>query len=255
MKATVKKKATLKSVIVWKGPSEFDGSPIALVIKYPTKGKGNSKTGNICQTYILPAGEHVVDALHAGRDVSVCWHCPHRGDGTGKGRTCYVSLATGLNVVSRNLMAEKYLRATPEGAARGILGKQLRMGTYGDPAAVPESVWAVLAASATRVLGYTHQWRRPQFAYLSRWCMASADTESDVATANAAGWRTFRVAQVGSPTLSGEVVCPASKEAGEKVQCDRCGLCQGSKIRAKNIVIVRHDRTANAQKRRLKVLK
>jgi hypothetical protein len=85
--------------------------------------------------------------------------------------------------------------------------------------------------------------------------MASADTESDVAVANAAGWRTFRVAQVGSPTLSGEVVCPASKEAGEKVQCDRCGLCQGSKIRAKNIVIVRHDRTANAQKRRLKVLK
>lgn len=247
----------MKSVIVWTGKSELNGADISLVIVYPKKAKkaGNRKTGNICQTYIVPAGEHVVDAIHHGRDVSVCGHCPHRGDGTGKGRTCYVPLATGLNVVSKSLINDKYLHATPEGAARGVVGKQLRMGTYGDPAAVPASVWAVLTAAATRVLGYTHQWKQPQFAYLRQWCMASADTESDVAVANAAGWRTFRVAQVGSPTLSGEVVCPASKEAGEKVQCDRCGLCQGSKIRAKNIVIVRHDRTANAQKRRLKVLK
>jgi hypothetical protein len=244
----------MKSTIVWTGPSELNGDMISLVVKYPTNGKGNSKTGNIVQTYIVPAGEHVVDAIHNGRDASVCGNCPNRGDGTGKGRTCYVSLATGLNVVSRSLMQEKYETITPQNAAKHITGI-LRLGTYGDPTAVPLSVWEALAVNATYILGYTHQWRQARFAGFAKYCMASCDTAWDTGIASARGWRCFRVRQVGQDTLPGEITCPASAEGGTKVQCDKCRLCQGSKIRAKNISIVRHDRTANAQKRRLKVIK
>ena len=46
----------------------------------------------------------------------------------------------------------------------------------------------------------------------------------------------FRIA----PTLATESVCPASKEAGQRTQCDTCGLCQGAKISARNIVIADH---------------
>lgn len=55
--------------------------------------------------------------------------------------------------------------------------------------------------------------------------MASVSTPDQAAAAHAAGWRTFRVDAEPAP---GEVVCPASKEAGQKTQCDRCALCSGA---------------------------
>jgi hypothetical protein len=55
--------------------------------------------------------------------------------------------------------------------------------------------------------------------------MASVSTPTQAAAAHAAGWRTFRVDSEAQP---GEVVCPASKEAGQKTQCDRCALCSGA---------------------------
>jgi len=42
--------------------------------------------------------------------------------------------------------------------------------------------------------------------------MASVSTPDQAAAAHAAGWRTFRVDSEPAP---GEVVCPASKEAGQ----------------------------------------
>ena len=70
--------------------------------------------------------------------------------------------------------------------------------------------------------------------------MASADSESDVMRANAKGWRTFRVRKHDAPALATESICPASKEGGQRVQCDSCGLCKGATIAAKNIVIADH---------------
>lgn len=46
------------------------------------------------------------------------------------------------------------------------------------------------------------------------------------------GWRTFRVRSASDPLLPGEIACPASAEAsaeaGARVQCDRCLLCDGA---------------------------
>ena len=55
--------------------------------------------------------------------------------------------------------------------------------------------------------------------------MASVSTPEEADRAQAEGWRTFRVHAEATP---GEVVCPASEEAGRRTQCDRCRLCSGA---------------------------
>ena len=53
------------------------------------------------------------------------------------------------------------------------------------------------------------------------------------------GWRTFRVRPVSQPLLRSEITCPASAEAGHRVRCIDCGLCDGTGP-AKNIAILAH---------------
>jgi hypothetical protein len=70
-------------------------------------------------------------------------------------------------------------------------GRGIRLGAYGDPAAVPARIWEAATARAAFWTGYTHQWRicDPIFA---RWCMASCETKVEREEARALGYRTFR---------------------------------------------------------------
>ena len=52
--------------------------------------------------------------------------------------------------------------------------------------------------------------------------------------------RTFRVIKTVDEVRPGEVLCPASKEAGNKTTCQQCRLCSGLFSKAKNIAIVIH---------------
>jgi hypothetical protein len=119
----------------------------------------------------------------------------------------------------------------------------VRLGSYGDPAAVPIAVWEALVSRATAHTGYTHQWRTmPQLAAL---CMASADSALEAAQAQTQGWRTFRVRAPSEPIAPREFVCPASKEAGAKTDCASCRACGGITSKAKaNPVIIAHGATA-----------
>jgi hypothetical protein len=56
--------------------------------------------------------------------------------------------------------------------------------------------------------------------------MASVDSLEDLEEARRARWRTFRVDD-GTGIQPGEIVCPASIEAGKKTTCAECGLCNG----------------------------
>jgi len=92
-----------------------------------------------------------------------------------------------------------------------LRGRTVRLGAYGDPAAVPFQVWQALLAYAAAWTGYTHQWRRaPE---LAAYCMASVDTPGERAEARFLGFRTFRVRAAGQAVETREVVCPASAEA------------------------------------------
>jgi len=69
--------------------------------------------------------------------------------------------------------------------------------------------------------------------------MASVDTKDEMAIAHDMGWRTFRVGS--DPIAKVESNCPASEEAGRKVQCIDCKACMGTAGKARvSIQIAAH---------------
>lgn len=226
--------------IIYRGASALDGAPIVCIAIGFKAGSSNAKTGNMIQTYILRDDQTPIEAIRSGSDSSICGECVHRGT-NGKKRTCYVNIGQGVTVVYKAYRDGKY----PEWD--GIAPNRIiRLGTYGDPAAVPEAVWRDFLANAIGHTGYTHQWRDSAFKWLARYAMASADSPADVALAHSAGWRTFRVALPShAPKLASEYKCPASAEAGKKLTCIQCKACNGNlTARKASIVIQAHGGTA-----------
>ena len=91
--------------------------------------------------------------------------------------------------------------------------------------------------------GYSHQWMYDAAQHLRNKCMASCHTPEEVERANKRGWRSFRTSSNIEDKLPSEILCPASKEAGQRTTCMRCKLCDGSKgerDKRKNIFIVMH---------------
>lgn len=230
----------MKSGIIYKGPSLLDGKPIVVIATY---SKRNTKTGTVAQTYILREDINPLEASKTGADASICGTCPLRGtptdDPTRKqavGRRCYVNLGQGVLITWRSYHRGVYPDAQDSAARASIgRGRVVRVGTYGDPAAVPDAVWTDLLSEADTWTAYTHQkpWR-PDIA------MQSADSHDEARMHWQAGRRTFRViADLGQLDQANEALCPASKEAGRRVQCAACRLCKGS-ARGKSIAIVEH---------------
>ena len=113
----------------------------------------------------------------------------------------------------------------------------VRLGTYGDPAAVPSWVWDQLLSECESHLAYSHQSGfRPDIT------MQSADNLNQALDHWSKGSRTFRViTNVDEIDKSNEILCPASKEAGRRVQCVKCKLCSGLTSNSKkSIAIVEH---------------
>ena len=226
----------MKHAIIYKGPSLLDEKPIVVIATYSNR---NTKTGKVVQTYILREDINPLEASKTGEDYSICGDCPMRGEVTtdperkqAKGRRCYVNLGQGVLITWRAYKRGVYA----QGAARDMgRGRFVRVGTYGDPAAVPSRVWDELLSEAETWTAYTHQkpWR-PDIA------MQSADSYTEARMHWRAGRRTFRViADLGQLDTTHEALCPASKEAGRRVQCTACKLCKGSSL-AKSIAIVEH---------------
>ena len=225
--------------IIYRGPSMLDGQPIVAIATGFSKGSTNSKTGGgLIQTWILADGVEPHKAIHTGQDSTVCGDCPHRGrivDGKNVGRSCYVTTFQAPLTVYKAYKRGRYEHLD---TADAFEGRGVRIGRYGDPAAVPEYVWQSITARASYWTGYTHQWR--DFPELAPYCMASCDSPADHAAARLMGFRAFRVSADGA-RLRDEIVCPASAEAGHRTTCDACKLCMGSTSRSrKHITIMAH---------------
>tara|TARA_R110000787_G_scaffold16833_3_gene53024 strand:- start:770 stop:1552 length:783 start_codon:yes stop_codon:yes gene_type:complete len=237
------KRADYSGIVLYDGPSKLDGAPIIAVACRITDASNNAKTGTMVQTFIMRKDIAPHKALKTGADASVCGDCPLRPIHKGATR-CYVRVYQAPLSVWNAFHRDRYAVPGVDFDAAllpGIFANlAFRLGSYGDPAAIPASVWKTATKLVKNRTGYTHQWRKRAGAGLKNLCMASADNESDVATAAARGWRTFRVRKHDAPTLKTESICPASKEGGQRTQCDTCGLCQGATIAARNIVIADH---------------
>lgn len=221
--------------VIYRGPSLLNGAPIVTVVIASSQ---NTKTGDMAQTYILPdSGARPVEAIRSGEDKSVCGNCMHRPRNAG---TCYVIVRQGATNVWSSLHSGRYadLSHCTDIAAELLAGKMIRLGTYGDPAAVPIHVWRELLTQVAGWIGYTHQWQQSAVQPLRDICMASVDTPREMDLARAMGWRTFRVRTSGEPLLARESICPASAEAGHKLQCATCRACDGARGERKGSIAI-----------------
>jgi hypothetical protein len=221
---------TANGMIMWDGASAIDGSPVMLIATGLKGSSANAKTGNLIQTWILRADMTPQEAVDSGADSAICGDCPHRGivvNGKNEGRSCYVTIFQAPRNIHLTAMRGRYERANQEQGKALFTGRNVRLGAYGDPAAVPFEVWENLLDKAGKGTGYTHQWKTCDSRF-AQYCMASTDSALEGELARAMGYRTFRVVTKAESLVKGaKFLCPASKEAGQKTNCAACLACGG----------------------------
>ena len=244
-------------MILYEGPSLLD--PAVDIVVVATEDS-NPKTGKMLYTWILRADRAPEVAAYDGSDDAICGDCKFRAfvgvgppdyptQGYGS-RTCYVRLSPAEGADEALPPSEVWRKwkaghwdfggagrdqlnwdwipdrcAGPYGQWQYVGDLPVRIGSYGDPAAVPTRVWAELVRYRRHWTGYTHMWKPKTCSKcwgsgetdgpinqrqtcpfcngsetvdrcdpdLKRYCMASVDTPEERAEAQALGWRTFMV--------------------------------------------------------------
>lgn len=215
------------SAIVYRGPSLLERrSPIVAIVTGLDGSSSNPKTGRMAHLWILRSDVNPVEAVQTRQDSAVCGDCGLRGTGTGD-RGCYVTVVNAPNAVYKAFKRRRYADVDPTvvNATLRDRGLSLRLGAYGEPAALPVGLLRQLTAGINHT-GYTHQWRkRPA---LRSVVMASCDSPTDYADATAGGWRSFRTRTADQPLSPDEIICPASDEGNHRTTCADCSLCDGN---------------------------
>jgi hypothetical protein len=226
-------------MVIYKGQSLLDNQPIIVVAIRQSK---NEKTGNMVQTYILREDVDPITANRTGQDYSICGTCDLKGVPTNKShglasrRKCYVQIGQAPRQIYETYKRGRYLELkTPEEIAEIGRGRTVRIGSYGDGAAVPNWVWEALVREAKSHTAYTHNHGDPVF------YMQSVESLQEAESQWLAGRRTFRVIKHEDEIVkTKEILCPSAR-----VTCSECQLCGGSSVKAKSIAIVAHGATKN----------
>ncbi len=219
-------------VIVYEGPSQIDGEPIVVIVT-GLKRTDNRKTGSMLQSWILLQNVPPCDASNKDLDSSICGDCKHRTWGT-----CYVNLGHSPYNVYKAYKRGSYPHINDD-IYNKIKDRTIRIGSYGDPAAVPYDVWKDIVSRTKGITGYTHQWKRNK--KLANYCMASVDSVAEALKAKSLGYRTFRIVLEDEDLLDDEYHCPADKNVGGHTTCDKCLSCNGLQNKSKkNPVVVLH---------------
>jgi len=243
--------------LLWAGPSAIDGAPIGLFVSGLANRSRNRKTGAMIQTYIMRLDVDPVQAIKLGLDGSICGtgknRCPHmlqeRTNAAGKVklmRTCYVNVGQGPLTIYRAWERGNVPMPDVHTVQRAIAatGRPLRMGAYGDPAAIPQHVWESILPYAKGRTGYTHQWNNKIGWWLKGTVMASCDSPDDHHRAVNVGWGTFTVLPHDNykqlfKSLTRTTSCvsdPQFKGRMELIPCERCLKCDGTR----NVAIRAH---------------
>lgn len=261
-------KAMHRGVLLWHGPSQINGEPVFATIQF---GSANRKTGSMRQTYILSAERSPLAALQNRLEESICGTCPHRPQADGS-RSCYVdqrSLATvwqsvtgsgirtGIATEGRYLTLQEVASLCGVDTKRALellgMGERVRLGTYGDPAAIPAALWSTLTSQAETWTGYTHQWQNEAVSSEQRQALkplvrASVDDAQGYQASTSTGWVPFVVTpdvETGRALRAlgpmPVALCPASEEAGQKVTCAACPIgCKGDQGKPLAVFIPAH---------------
>lgn len=216
----------MKGIVFYRGPSLLDGKPIIAVLTF---GSSNEKTGPLAQTWIMREDQAPHSAVKSGEDSSVCGNCPLRPALQGG---CYVITFQGPRAIWQSAKDKPVSKLSKLHVAYlNTFG--LRLGSYGDPLAVPIESWLPLLKASAFHTGYTHQWQEPSIDSLSKefWkgkVMASTSSLKEASLAISQGWKVFHISAEKPPILA--VHCPADKLDGGKQTCFSCRKCDASKI-------------------------
>jgi hypothetical protein len=210
--------------VIYEGPSNLSNEDDIVVIATGFQRSRNRKTKGMIQIFIMPQSLRPIEAIEDGSDKSVCGDCFHR-----HARSCYVNPAHGPNHVYDAWIRGIYTTAGPS-HLKHFEDKDIRLGAWGDPAAVPVAIWDSILFRAKSWTGYTHSYKKAD-PKLRQYCMASCDTEEEADKAKAMGWKPFLVREEGEELPKGYFTCPASDEGGKRLICSECGVCNGGDYR------------------------
>ena len=243
---------TPPGVVLYRGPSQIgDGGDVVAILTLwssntKTTGADKGKRERVFQPQVMildtAAEPHLL--VKQGQDQNVCGDCVFAS-----GEGCYVRVDQAPLSVYRAWKRGRYPEVSPDTLQKILaIATFIRLGSYGDPAAIPTGIWEALEVAApvkARIVGYSHAWRYTD-QRLARWCMASIETGADVFRAGSKGWRTFRLRSGDDPLVGSEKLCPAAKEAGELLGCDSCNQCDGNRggARRPSRAIVAHGARA-----------
>tara|TARA_R100000808_G_scaffold24792_2_gene58378 strand:+ start:3372 stop:4166 length:795 start_codon:yes stop_codon:yes gene_type:complete len=237
-----KEKRQATSAVIWRGVSPVNGDNIMAVVSGLVKPSDNAKTGVMAQVSILLADMHPVEGYKSGADQAICGNCPLRLDQSQNGkRICYVNVGFGESSKFRAMMANKYIDLTPAEVGAILKERQLgiRFGSYGDPAMLPfEIVDTIITIAGTKYTSYTHQWTESFFDNRHlKYSMASLDHVNtvDALQEQHPEARYYRLADSYENLAQNEVKCPSDKDL---ITCAKCGLCSGTNLKAKSVVII-----------------
>jgi len=232
-----------------------DGGNLFVVSKSPSSNKKiTGSNADIVQTYTFSLEQYRL--ANSGRkfamkeffalDSSCCLDCPFSGNQRAKDKSltqgCYTHKAlqySGFLSMLRRIKPQDVTLLDDDKRRRIVSlcdASYVRFGTYGEPSLMDATLVSQMARVAKVWTGYTHQWAKPWAKEYGSWFMASVHTESEVDLAEQLDYRSFLSKGADDP-VSG-VVCPASKEAGYKSTCDKCGLCSGTTGKGKKNVTI-----------------
>jgi hypothetical protein len=232
--------------------TKVNGAILVFKLDRTTNAKISNGTEKILQVYSVSDSQfnYVSESVKNGKKIdpktffdladSVCFDCPFRAY-----LKCYthkyqqysgfVSMLKSIAREFQNVQEIPSVHLLESKIVEMSAGRYIRFGTYGEPTLVPLDLVSDMVKASKSHTGYTHQWaKKPDY---SVYFMASTHSEIQSNQAKNLGFRSFIATD---KPLVGAVVCPASKEAGFKSTCEKCGLCSGARKGTKNIQILEH---------------
>jgi len=209
----------MRGLTLYEGPSTLGPDPI-VVLATGITGSQNIKTGDCYQVYILLKNIHPHEARITGLDESICGDCSLKPLLKNPDGECYVP---GYMLNQPWTAWKENPELYPHGNLQDLpLYKPVRVGAYGDMAAVPHPFpfWYQQLAGF-KYLAYTSQWRTTNLQALA---MASVQSPAEQVDASARGYRTYRRYRGVLELLTKEIECPYPR-----VQCRTCLLCDGTR--------------------------
>lgn len=199
-----------------------------------TKQSGNSKTGGMIQTWIVPDDRTVTESRRQGHDAkSQCAGCPLASN-----KGCYVG-SYYVDGVQKSVWAGKKAETSdPKVIADYFRGHKVRFGAYGNPSKLPIGLVRMIANVSRGWTGYFHDWHKmtPGKARKYGYFFMASCEPGNRAQAKRLGLRAFTTRRPGDAVPEGSIDCPSSKG----VTCIECGLCAGTSKQAKDISIEVH---------------